>query len=193
MSERIERILHGSQASQPSKSLQGNFGLDEQYVELFIFPPGHQQAFDGCLNSILQQQQQHLWHKISRGSDFWNSLILLSLCSCNVILLCILSSAAVPSWFSSIFPSSSSFPSSFVLLQYPFPHKCTKHFFVVVPFFPLDSVLKSFKGNWAQLSVMLVSPSENRGQRKHAWRSPLRQNYAPGLWDLMRIYECSKA
>lgn len=60
VSERIERILHGSQVSQPSWSLQGNFGLDEQYVELFIFPPGHQQAFDGCLNSILQQQQQHL-------------------------------------------------------------------------------------------------------------------------------------
>lgn len=100
----MERILHGSQVSQPSKSLQGNFGLDEQYVELFIFPPGQQQAFDGCLNPILQQQQQqHLWHKISRESDFWNSFILLSLCSFNLILYCILSSAAFPWWFSSIF------------------------------------------------------------------------------------------
>lgn len=41
----------------PPKPLKGNFGLDEQYVELFIFPPGQQQAFDGCLNPILQQQK----------------------------------------------------------------------------------------------------------------------------------------
>lgn len=50
----MERSFHGSQVSQPSKHLQGNFGLDEQYVELFIFPPGQQQAFDGCLSSVFQ-------------------------------------------------------------------------------------------------------------------------------------------
>lgn len=54
-SKRLDSSFHGSQVSQPSKPLQGNFGLDEQYVELFIFPPRQQQVFDGCLNPILQQ------------------------------------------------------------------------------------------------------------------------------------------
>jgi len=53
----MQRSLHRSQVSQPSKPSQGNFGLDEQYVELIIFPSGQQQAFDGYLNPILQQQQ----------------------------------------------------------------------------------------------------------------------------------------
>lgn len=45
-----------SQVSHPSKPLLGNSGLDEQYVELFIFPSGQQQVSDGCLNPILLQQ-----------------------------------------------------------------------------------------------------------------------------------------
>lgn len=188
----MERTFHGSQVSQPSKSLQGNFGLDEQYVELFIFPPGQQQTFDGCLNPILQQQQQHLWHKISRGSDFWNSLILLSLCSCNLILYCVLSSAAVPSWFSSIFLHLPAFclPLSFCSILSPINVQNT--FFVVL--FSFHLVLYSRASKETEHSYQLCSfPHLKTEGRDNEWRSPLRQNCAPGLWDLMRIYECSKA
>lgn len=129
---------------------------------------------------------QDLWRK--RLLEFTHTSVV---CSCNLILYCILSSAAVPSWFSSIFPSSSSFPSSFVLLQSPFPHKRTDHFFFVF-FFPTRFCTQELQRELSSAINYAHFPIWKQRAEKTWVEVSLETELWTWIMRLMRMYVCGQ-